>query len=239
MPTEEYFKWFSPRMQREMEMLVFGQSGTPAIISPSSWGRFYEWKDFQMIPTLADKIDAGYIQLYTVDSHCINSWYNDSVSPRERVLRHNAWESYLLEEVIPFIRSRNNASSLITAGVSFGAYLSVNFALKHPDVVTKTVGISGSYSVKRLLDGYFDEEVYFNDPVSYVSGARDDQLLKKLRTMEISIVTSDLDIGVCRERSYDMSRVLLERGIAHQFHDWGGNTVHDWPAWRTMIRHYL
>jgi esterase/lipase superfamily enzyme len=239
MPREEYVKWYSPRLQREMELLVFGHAGTPAIISPSSWGRYYEWKDFLMIDALADKLDAGYIQLYAIDSLCTESWYNDSLHPRERVLRHNAWESYLLEELIPFIRSRTGRSTLMTAGVSFGAYLSVNFAFKHPDIVTKTVGLSGSYTIKRLLDGYFDEDCYFNDPISYMSNLSDERQLADLRRMEISIVTSDLDLGVCRERSADMSRVLTQKGIAHQFHVWGGNTPHDWPAWRAMIRHYL
>jgi esterase/lipase superfamily enzyme len=239
MPKEEYVKWYSPRMSREMELLVFGQRGTPAIICPSSWGRFYEWKDFLMIDALADKLDAGHLQLYTIDSHCIDSWYNDHIHPRERVLRHNAWESYVLNEVVRFIRSRNGAAALITAGVSFGAYLAVNFALKHPEIVTKTVGMSGSYSIKRLLDGYYDEDCYFNDPVSYMANMNDDRLLGLFRRMEIELVTSDLDIGICRERTYDMSRVLNEKHIPHHLSDWGDNTIHDWPSWRKMVRHYL
>ena len=239
MPNESYAKWLSPRMGREMEVLVWGESGAPVLVFPSSWGRFYEWKDFLMVDTLADKIDAGYIQLFGIDSFCSESWYNGRIHPRERVLRHNIWESYMLEEVIPFVRSRNPNPHFITAGASFGAYLAANFAFKHPEVVTKTVGLSGSYSIKRLLDGYYDEDCYFNCPISYIAGLRDDRLLSLIRRMEISLVTSDLDIGICRERTYDMSRVLSERGINHKLDDWGGQTVHDWPSWRKMIREYL
>jgi esterase/lipase superfamily enzyme len=159
MPTEEYVKWYSSRMGRDMEVLVHGHAGAPVIVFPSSWGRFYEWKDFLMIDTLADKIDAGHIQLYGVDSFCSESWYNFNIPPRERVLRHNAWESYILNEVVPFTRMKNPNPFLITAGVSFGAYLAVNFALKHPEIVSKTIGLSGSYSVRRLLDDYYDEDV--------------------------------------------------------------------------------
>jgi esterase/lipase superfamily enzyme len=239
MPIENHARWFSPRLDREMDVLVHGHAGAPVIVFPSSWGRFSEWKDYLMIDTLADKIDAGHIQFFGIDSLCAESWYNDQINPRERVRRHNVWESYVLDEVLPFIRSTNPNPFLITAGVSFGAYLAVNFAFKHPEVVGKTVGISGSYRIRRLLDGYYDEDAYFNCPVSYMAEMNDERVLDLIRRMEIFLVTSDMDIGICRERTYDMSRVLTDRGIMHKIDDWGGNLVHDWPTWRKMIREYL
>ena len=239
MPKEEHVKWYSDRMGREMDVLVHGHAGAPVVVFPSSWGRFYEWKDFQMVDTLADKIDAGHIQLYGIDSHCAESWYNDAIPPGQRVRRHNAWESYVLQEVLPFVRARNANDFLITAGVSFGAYLAVNFAFKHPDLVRKTVGISGSYRILRLLDGHFDHEAYLNCPATYMSGLSDEWYLSQIRRMEIFLVTSDRDIGICRERTYDMSRVLKEQGIHHALDDWDGELIHDWPAWRRMIRKYL
>ena len=239
MLREEHIKWYSERMGRDMEVLVHGHAGAPVIICPSSWGQYYEWKDFLMIDTLADKIDAGYIQLYGIDSHCAESWYNDHIHPHERVRRHNLWEEYVLRELVPFIRSRNSNDHLITAGVSFGAYLAANFAFKHPDLVRKTVGISGSYRINRLLDGYYDTDAYLNCPVDYVSGLTDDGYLSQLRRMDIALVTSDRDLGICRERTYDMSKALAEKSIPHRLDDWGGELIHDWPTWRNMIRHYL
>jgi esterase/lipase superfamily enzyme len=226
-------------MQREMEILIHGNAGAPVLVFPSSWGRFYEWKDFLMVDALADKIDAGYIQLFGIDSLCADSWYNDQIHPRERVMRHNVWESYVMEEVVPYIRAVNRSNFMVTAGASFGAYLAVNFAFKHPELVRKTIGLSGSYSVRRLLDGYYDEDAYFNCPISYMKNLHDDWLLGLIRHMEIYLVTSDMDIGLCRERTYEMSRVLSERSIRHRLDDWGGGTIHDWPSWRKMIREYL
>jgi len=239
MPIENHAKWFSPAMGREMDVLVHGHAGAAVIVCPSSWGHFNEWKDFLMIDTLADKIDAGHIQLYGIDSLCAESWYNNQIGPRERVRRHNIWESYVLNEVIPFIRSKNSNSFIITAGVSFGAYLAVNFAFKYPQIVGKIVGLSGSYRIQRLLDGYYDQDAYSNCPVSYMADLNDERMLDHIRRMEIFLVTSDLDIGLCRERTYDMSRVLDERAVPHRLDDWGGNLIHDWPSWRRMIREYL
>jgi esterase/lipase superfamily enzyme len=222
-----------------MDLLVYGDRGAPTIVFPTSGSRFYEWKDLKMVDALADKIDAGYIQLYCADSVGLQSWYNDQIHPRERVQLHNRWEGYLLHELLPFIHARNPNPFRITAGTSFGAFLAVNFAFKHPDLIRKTIGLSGSYSIKRLLDGYYDEDCYFNCPISYMANLSDERLLGLIRQMEISLVTSDWDIGQCRERTYEMSRVLNDRGIPHRFDDWGGHTGHDWPFWRRMIREYL
>ncbi|HEU4386966.1 MAG TPA: alpha/beta hydrolase-fold protein [Blastocatellia bacterium] len=231
--------WRSPILDRDMELLVYGERGAPTIVFPTSGSRFYEWKDMKMVEALADKIDAGFIQLFLADSLSMQSWYNDQIHPRERVLRHNRWEMYLVNELLPFVRSRNPNPFVITTGTSFGAFLAVNFAFKHPALVRKTVGLSGSYSIKRLLDGYYDEDCYFNCPISYMANLGDERLLGLIRSMEIFLVTSDWDIGQCRERTSEMSRVLNERGIAHRFDDWGGHTGHDWPFWRRMIREYL
>ena len=84
MPGEKYFKWFSPALDREMELLVNREGGAPVITCPTSGAGFYEWKDFKMVEAPAGKIDSGYIQLYRVDSASLQPWYNDRIHPRER-----------------------------------------------------------------------------------------------------------------------------------------------------------
>jgi esterase/lipase superfamily enzyme len=239
MPLENYVKWFSPRLNRDMELLVYGDRGAPVLVFPTSGARFFEWKDFLMVDALADKIDAGYIQLFCAESVSLESWYNDHVHPRYRVVRHDQWEAYLKDELIPFIRACNSNGYLTTVGTSFGAYLAVNFAFKNPDLIHKTVGLSGAYSVKRLLDGYYDQDCYFNCPVAYMPNLSDDRVLGAIRNMEIRLVTSDWDVGICRESTYQMSKILDGKSIGHRLDDWGGGTGHDWPYWRKMIRTYL
>ena len=38
--NREYHKWWSPRLGRDMEMLVFGHAGLPVMVFPTSGGRF-------------------------------------------------------------------------------------------------------------------------------------------------------------------------------------------------------
>ena len=60
--NREYHKWWSRRLDRDMELLVFGHSGVPIVVFPSSQGRFFEFEDRGMIGAVAHKIDAGEIQ---------------------------------------------------------------------------------------------------------------------------------------------------------------------------------
>ena len=38
--------------------------------------------------------------------------------------------------------------------------------------------MSGSFEVKSFMDGYYDENVYFNNPVDYIKNASDPELWK-------------------------------------------------------------
>lgn len=235
----EYHKWFSPHLHRDMESLVFGHAGAPVLVMPTSYAHFGEWKDNLMINWLADKIDAGYIQLYCVDSVAGDTWYNQSAHPYDRVQYHNAWELYLMHEYYPFMRYKNPNRFTVVAGTSFGAYLAMNFALKHPAYASKVVAMSGGYRPAELLRGFYNDEVYFNCPIDYVPNMHNHDELQRIRQIDFKLVTSDWDIGECRETTLDLSRRLWDKGIWHQCDVWGNGTGHDWQYWREMVRVYL
>jgi len=222
-----------------MEMLSFGHAGAPVIVFPTSFATFTEWKDFHMISSLADKIDQGYIQVYCPDSEGRYSWYNKNIHPHDRAMRHNAWEHYIGNELLPFIRYKNPNHFIILAGTSFGAYLAVNFGLKHPEDANKVVALSGSYSLNNITDGYMDEDVYFNCPVEYLKNLNDPWYLDRYRQIEWHIVTSDWDVGICQESTKEMVGRFQAKGIPVNFDYWNDHTGHDWNYWRTMIRKYL
>ena len=85
--NREHHKNYSHELQRDMESLVFGHAGSPLLVFPSSQGRFFEYEDAGMIPTLAPKIDAGELQVFCVDSVDSESWYNKGVHPRRAYIR--------------------------------------------------------------------------------------------------------------------------------------------------------
>jgi len=109
-------------------------------------GRFHDYEDRGMIEVLAHKLEMGELQVLCVDSVDGESWHNQAIHPRARVLRHLHYDRYISQDVIPWIRSRNSSSPLTLTGCDFGGYHAVNFSLRHPDLVTRCVSM-GEFSV--------------------------------------------------------------------------------------------
>ncbi len=228
----DYHKWYSQRLNRHMELLCYGHAGLPILVFPSSMGKFYEYEDRGMIGVLSQRIEAGHLHVFCVDSVDKESWYNKSIHPHDRVMRQVAYENYCLFEVVPLIRALNPNGSLCTTGCSFGAYQALNFAMKHPDVASHIVAMSGSFDMRSFLGGYYDEDCYFNNPVDYLSHMSDPWFLDRYRRMQIILAAGDWDI--CLGENYRMAQVLGSKGIPHLLDVWGVHQKHDWPLWQRM-----
>jgi len=83
-----------------------------------------------MIGVLAGKIDRGELQVFCPDGVDGESWYNKGVHPRVRVLRHLQYERYILHELLPFIRWKNQTPRLSVTGCSFGGYQCGEFCVE-------------------------------------------------------------------------------------------------------------
>ncbi len=228
----DYHNWYSQRLHRHMELLSYGHAGLPILVFPSSMGKFYEYEDRGMIDVLGQRIEAGHLQFFCVDSVDKESWYNKSGHPHDRVMRQVAYEDYCLFEVVPLIRAVNQSGGLCTTGCSFGAYHALNFAMRHPDVVTHMVAMSGSFDIRSFLNGYYDDDCYFNNPVDYVSQMSDSWFLDRYRQMKIVLAAGDWDI--CLGENYRMAQILGAKSIPHRLDVWGVHQKHDWPLWQRM-----
>lgn len=235
--NRDYLKGYSRELNREMELLVFGHAGVPLLVFPTSMGKFYEYEDRGMIGKLAAKIERGEIQVYCPDAVDLESWYNKAVHPRVRVARHMQYERYLLNELLPYIRSRNQAGQIATTGCSFGGYHALNFALKHPDVVSYCVSMSGAFDIHQFLDGYYDDDCYFNCPTDYLPNMNDDWFLSRYRQMKIVLATGEWDM--CMDQNIRMSNIMNAKGIPNWLDIWGDRTFHDWPWWLRMAEKYF
>ena len=124
-----------------------------------------------------------------MDSVDAESFYAKNRPPSERIRRHDQYERYIADEVVPFVRSRARTGGRIgTLGASFGAYHAVNFGLRHPELCDKVVGLSGKYDIYSFLDGYWDDLCYFHCPTANVPNM-DSEWVWKLNSMDICIVT--------------------------------------------------
>lgn len=213
-------------------MSVFGHSGYPVIIFPTTMGRFYEAKDFKLIESARWFVEQGMVTLYCPDSVNELSWYNKSIHPADKVKNHIWYDKAILEELVERVRWNTPAGKVAVAGCSFGGYHAANFAFRHPEVVSHMISMSGAFSITSFMDGYYDDNVYFNNPIDFMHNASNPALWN----MKIILGTSEWDI--CRPSNQELSSILNKKGIAH-WYDERGWKEHDWPLWREMFPHYL
>ena len=85
--NREYHKWFSWRLGREMELLIFGHAGEKMLVFPTRCGRFYEYENLGMIEVLRERIEAGELQVYCLDGIDTESFYCWWAHPSGRINR--------------------------------------------------------------------------------------------------------------------------------------------------------
>lgn len=232
----EYGSWWSPSLGRNMEFLWFGKFGRPVMMFPTSGGRFFENEDFKLTDSVADKVDRGEIQLVLVDSVDQESWYNKGVFPAVRAARHAQYDSYLRHELVPYIHNRAQRGDLAVYGASFGAYHAANFAAKYPEAVSRAILFSGIYDIHSFLDGYWDDNCYFNCPTAFIPNM-DGESAGKLGRVEWIIATGEHDTLVQKNREF--SQLLWSKGVPNHLEIWGGVFGHDWPWWREHLRRFV
>jgi esterase/lipase superfamily enzyme len=231
-----YHRWFSPSLGRDMELLVFGHAGPRVLAFPPSMHPFYDWEDRGLVAALRGHVEAGRVQLVCVDQVDTESWYGRGLHPAQRARRQQQYDRYLADEVVPFTRSINGHPDLVCAGPSFGGYHAVNFALRHPELVRRVLGMSGIYDIKRFTDGYYDEAVYFNNPVDYLANEHDPGRLDALRRLDILLAVGRDD--PLRGGNEQLSTLLWRKGVWNALRIWDG-FAHDWPVWARMLPLYI
>jgi esterase/lipase superfamily enzyme len=238
----EYHKWWSSHLGQEMELKVYGHAGKPAVVFPCQGGRFYEWEDFGMTTACSTFLEEGRLQLFTVDSIDNQTWADGGAHPAVRARRHEAYDRYIISEVIPFIRGRRSDTTMkcLTTGSSMGGYHSANFFFRHPDAFDALIAISGVYQLRMFVGDYSDEVVYLNSPLHYLPNLVDAWYLDQYRRSNIIICCGQ---GPWEEPALAdtlaLKRILEDKGIPAWVDLWGHDVNHDWPWWLSMLPYFL
>jgi len=104
-----------------MEALVFGHSGTPLLVFPTSMGSFSSIEDRGDDRSAGAEDRPRDSRLFLCGRRRTSmSWYNKGVHPRVRVMRHLSRAPSPARDD-PFIRWKNQTPRLAVTGCSFGA----------------------------------------------------------------------------------------------------------------------
>lgn len=236
----ELASWFSPALQMEMPIVAYGDYGFALLLVPTAAADYLEYERFQLMETLAPYINGGKVKVFSINSINNESWLNKEMAGEHKAIRHNQFNDYVFNEVVPFIKSNTSGETpIITCGASFGALHSMNLFLKRPDLIDGVIAMSGVYDLMEYTKGFYDDQVYFNSPQHHIPNLEDDWHLNHIRkSKHIHILTGSGDYED-PEASRRFSGILNSKGISHELDIWGIEWKHDWPTWRAMLPAYL
>lgn len=237
-----YSKIYSESLGREIEYKIYGHAGKPIIVFPSSGGSFYEYEDFGMVGSISDFIENDRIILITPDSIDNETWLNYGGYPADRARRHNAYDRFIVNELIPRFKEDHGYTGQFGAtGCSLGGYHALNFYLKHPDVFDLAISLSGVYDLRLVVgESLHEPDVYLNSPVDYLKNLTDPWFLEQYRQNHLILCTG---LGRWEETTIKdtlaMKAILEEKNIPASIDFWGNDVDHDWPWWKIQMPYFL
>lgn len=190
-----------------------------------------------MVETIEMQLENGFNQLFCISSADEDSLFNTDIDPAKRILGHQQYESYIIDEVVPFVREENPLNFVIVCGVDMGGYHAVNIGLKYPEQFGKVMGISGVYDITPFLGDYYDENVYYNNPVDYMPNLNRDSLLDKIRKIDFRLVSYKNDTR--KNDAYRLVDIFRSKMIDHKLDIWNLESEGEWDLWTEMLKVHI
>ena len=235
----EIHHWHSTRLNKTMEIAVYGHYGPALLMFPTAAADFLEYERFHLIDTIAEFINGGKVKAFSINSINNESWLNNSMQPHHKGIRHQQYNDYIIDEVVPFIHSHSQGLvPIVTTGASLGALHALNSFFRRPDIFSGTIAMSGDYNLLSYSKGHYDDNVFYNSPELYLPGVNDHTYLEQMRKGKIVIATGQGDYEN-PDASRRLSTILHSKSIPHWLDIWGYDMGHDWPTWRKMLPYFL
>ncbi len=231
--------WYSRRLGREVTVARWGHWGLPVLVFPSASGDALEIERRGLVGALGYLVDAGRIKVFSCDSVAGSAMVSGDSDPRHRAWLLNAFHDFVRQELVPAIRAdcRDQGIGIVTAGASIGAFNAVAVLCRFPEVFLQAIGMSGTYDVAPMIGDGAGMDLYYSVPLYFLPGLGGEHL-ERLRERFVLLASGEgrwEDAG----QSWNMARVLGEKGVPNRVDAWGPEWDHDWPTWQRMLPHYL
>jgi esterase/lipase superfamily enzyme len=232
-------RWYSERLQQEVNVVRWGHFGTPVLLFPTAGGDAEEIERFHVIRVLESLLAEGKIKIYSCDSVAGQWMISGEGSVGHRCWMQNQFHHFVYHEMVPAIRADCGTSDIemVTAGSSIGAFHALAVLCRFPDVFKSALCMSGTYDLVRFLHGEPTRDYYYASPLHFLPDL-DGERLDAIRRRFVLLASGQgraEDIG----ESWRAAHVLGSKGIPNRVDPWGPEWHHDWPTWRNMLPKYL
>ncbi len=233
--------WHSPSLSLKMPIVGYGDRGRPLLLFPTAAADFLENERFFLIQAIEPLIASGRVRVFSIESINRLAWMDRHLPVHEQARRQALYSRYVEEEVVPYIRAvcRDASMRVATTGASFGAFHAANVFFRRPDLFDTLIAMSGFYDLgPGYLEGYSDDNCYFNNPASFIPGLHGHHLHLLQHECRAVVVTGQ---GAWEkpEASYKLAELCAAKGIPCHLDVWGHDVNHDWPWWRRMLPYWL
>lgn len=233
----------SPELGWSPRVIAYGSYGRPVLVFPSSEGRAEDFEGNGMVDAVRHLVDEGRVKLYCLDSWDGGSWYRHDLPLEERARRHEAYERWVVDGVVPFVDADcGGRQDMVATGCSFGAYHAANVALRRADLFPVAICLSGVYDLAVLGWGETGTSFHLNNPLRSL-GAADGEHLGWLRSrLSLLLVCGQgqwEDTTGALDSTRAFGRLCEDRGLRVEVDLWGHDVPHDWPSWRAQLAHHL
>ena len=242
----QYYKQYSPALNRDMEVNIYGHAGRPVLFIPCQDGHHGAFEGFHMTDTWAPWIESGKVMVFSIDTIDDETWSNTNGDPYWRGQRHEQWIRYITDEMVPFMRSMVNARNgwdgypgIIVFGCSLGASHAANLYLRRPDLFDGLLALSGIYTSEYGFGDYRDETVYNNSPVHYMANMPADHPYIARYNDHKGVICVGQGAWEQTDTTFRLKEIFREKGINVWVDIWGYDVNHDWPWWHKMVPYFL
>lgn len=242
----QYFKDYSPVLNREMECKIYGHAGQPVLFIPCQDGRFFDFENFHMDDVWSPWIESGQIMVISIDTIDTETWSATYADPRWRIELHEKWIQYITNEVVPFIQAHacecNNtteAPGIIPFGCSLGATHAANLFFRRPDLFNGLLALSGIYTSAYGFGDYMDDLVYQNSPEHYLANMDSNHPYVEMYNNSNAIICVGQGAWEMPESTRGLDTTMKSKGINVWVDYWGYDVAHDWDWWYKQVVYFV
>ena len=241
-----YWNNYSPTLNRNMEMKVYGHGGKPILFIPCQDGHFYDFENFGLIDDFRYWLESGQCMVFAIDTIDSETWSDVNGDPYWRIRRHEQWIDYITREVVPLIRNYTNYKNgwdgypgIMSFGCSLGATHALNLYLRFPDLFDRCLALSGIYEGSYGFGNYMDEVVYRNSISDYMENMPADHPFIQEYNNHKAVVCVGQGPWEIPESTRHLDECFKRLNINIWVDYWGYDVNHDWPWWHKMVPYYL